>query len=522
MTDRTVEFGYAPLTPTAFLHRSAVTFPDRLAVVDGDRRHTYRELLDRARRLAGGLTGLGVAPGDRVAVLSPNTSMMLEAHYGVPFSGGVLVTLNIRLAPGELGYILGHAGARVLLVDPSLAATAEEAVAKSGNDIVTIVDDGGYDELLTGSTPHEVEVTDERSLLALNYTSGTTGNPKGVRYHHRGAYLQALAMAFHSRLGPDSVFLWTLPMFHCNGWCYTWAVTAAGGVHRCLRAIVPAEVWRAIREDGVTHFNGAPTVLTMLAADPEAAPAPRPVAVATGGAPPSPTLIDRMAGLNMEVTHLYGLTESFGPAAICDPHPEWSALPAEDRARLKARQGVPNVLGGRLRVVDEQGRDVPADGATMGQLALHGNNVMGGYYEDAAATAAASLDGWFLTGDLGVMHPDGYVELRDRAKDIVISGGENISTVEVEQALCSHPAVAEAAVVGRPDDVWGEVPVAFVALQPGASATVESLQDHVRQRLARFKVPKDIYLGELPKTSTGKIPKYVLRQRLSSSDAGGA
>jgi len=511
------ELGFVALTPTAFLRRSAVVFADRTAVVDGDRRWTYRQLLDRSARLAGGLRRLDVGPGDRVAVLAPNSAMVVEAHHGVPFAGAVLVALNTRLTAGELGYILGHAEAVVLLVDRSLVDLGRAAVAASGRTIEVIVaDDDGYEALLADAPPLVEPVDDERSLLALNYTSGTTGKPKGVRYHHRGAYLQSLAMAFHSGLGPESTFLWTLPMFHCNGWCFTWAVTAAGGVHRCLRAIDPGEVWRAIHDEGVTHFDAAPTVLTMLVADPAAAPAPAPVTVAAGGAPPSPTLLDRMAALNLRVTHLYGLTETFGPSVICEQQPAWRGLPAAEQAQRQARQGVPNVLGGGLRVLDDDGVDVPADGATLGQIALRGNNVMAGYHLDPEATAAVNRDGWFLTGDLGVLNTDGYVELKDRAKDIVISGGENVSTVEVEQALCAHPAVSEAAVVGAPDELWGEVPVAFVTLRPGADVTAEELRAHVRTRLAGFKVPKAVRFGELPKTSTGKIQKYLLRAGLTS------
>jgi fatty-acyl-CoA synthase len=308
------------------------------------------------------------------------------------------------------------------------------------------------------------------------------------------------------------VYLWTLPMFHCNGWCFTWAVTAAGGTHLCLRQIDPPDVWRKIRTHGVTHFNGAPTVLTMLAYDQEAAPAARPIRVCTGGAPPSPTLLARMAELNIEVTHLYGLTETFGPIVVCEWQPEWDGLPLEDRARIKARQGVGHVGSELVRVVDPGGRDVPADGSTMGEIAVRGNNVMLGYYRDPEATAKAIPDGWFRTGDLGVMHPDGYIELRDRAKDIIISGGENISTVEVEQAVCSHPAVLEAAVIAVPDEKWGEVPAAYVTLKDGATASERDVIEHVRGLIAHFKAPKRVTFGPLPKTSTGKIQKYVLRE----------
>jgi fatty-acyl-CoA synthase len=334
-----------------------------------------------------------------------------------------------------------------------------------------------------------------------------------VMYHHRGAYLQALAMAAHTGLSPSAVHLWTLPMFHCNGWCFPWAVTAAGGTHVCLPKVQPDEVWRLIREEGVTHLEGAPTVLSMIAHAPQAAPLERTVRVATGGAPPTPAILRRMGELGFDVTHLYGLTETFGPVMICDWRPEWNGLDAAEQARLKARQGVGNMISCRARVVGPDGADVPADAATVGEIALRGNNVMLGYLRDPDATAAAAPDGWFRTGDLGVLHPDGYVELRDRSKDVIISGGENIASVEVEQVLADHPAVLEVAVVAAPDERWGEVPVAYVTLLEGVTATEEELVEHVRGRLARFKAPKAVVFGELPKTSTGKIQKYLLRQR---------
>ena len=371
---------------------------------------------------------------------------------------------------------------------------------------------------LAVAVPLHHEPGDEWGMLSLNYTSGTTGRPKGVMYSHRGAYLQALAMVAQGGLSVATAFLWTLPMFHCNGWCYPWAVTAAGGTHVALRQASPEAVWSAIRRQGVTHLNAAPTVLTMLAADPDATPAPAPVHVAVGGAPPSPSLLARLAELNLHVTHLYGLTESYGPAVICDWRPEWDSLPVEEQARRKARQGVANITCSPLRVVGADGCDVPADGATPGEVVLRGNVVMIGYYRDPAATAAATLerpDGtWFRTGDVGVVHPDGYMEVRDRAKDVIISGGENITSIEVEQVLARHPDVLESAVVGAPHETWGEVPVAFVSLRPGASVTEEELIDFVRAAIARFKAPKRVVLGDLPKTSTGKIQKFVLRDRL--------
>jgi acyl-CoA synthetase (AMP-forming)/AMP-acid ligase II len=509
------ELSFEPLTPTSFLARSAAVFGNRTAVIDGDRRLTYAELHERCLRLAGALVELGATGGARVAVLAPNTHVLLEAHYGVPLAGAVLVALNVRLTAGELAWIVDHAGARILVYDHELAGTARAVAEKVGGGL-RLVRAGGpdddYEALVAAAEPGARPVADERGLLAINYTSGTTGRPKGVMYAHRGAYLQSLAMALHARLDPGSVFLWTLPMFHCNGWCFTWAVTAAGGTHLGLRKVDPAEVWRLVREQGVTHFNAAPTVLISLAWHADAARAERPIRVATGGAPPSPTLLARMAELGMDVTHLYGLTETYGPVVVCDWWPEWDGLPADGQARLKARQGVGNVIAQSARVVAADGADVPPDGETMGEVALRGNDVMLGYYRDEEATAAAVPDGWFRTGDLGVMHADGYVELRDRAKDIIISGGENIASVEVEQAVATHPAVLEVAVVAVPDQRWGEVPVAYVTLKDGADATGEEIVAHARERLAHFKAPRHVVFGELPKTSTGKIQKFRLRE----------
>jgi fatty-acyl-CoA synthase len=508
------EFTFSALTPTSFLERSALVFAERTAVVDGDVRLTYRQLLDRSRQLTGALAGLGVQPGDRVAALCVNSHVMLELHHGVPMRGAVLVPLNIRLSAGELGYIVEHSGARVLVTTTELAVRAAEVAAAAG---VRLVIAGGphdeYEGLLAVAEPALVPCTDERGLLAINYTSGTTGRPKGVEYHHRGAHLQALAMAFHSRLAAESAYLWTLPMFHCNGWCFTWAVGAAGGTHVCLRSIDPDLIWRLLRDEGVTHFSAAPTVLTMIANSPSAAGPvlDRTVHVHTGGAPPSPTLLATMAGLGMEVTHLYGLTETYGPLAINEQKPEWRDLDAGAQAMLKARQGVGNIIAEPLRVVDGEGRDVPADGATMGEILARGNDVMLGYHRDDDATAGVTLDGWFRTGDLAVMHPDGYVEIRDRSKDVIISGGENIASVEVERVIDAHPAVLESAVVGAPDETWGQVPVAFVTLRRDGTATAEDIVGHVRGHLAHFKAPRRVVFGDLPRTSTGKIRKTALR-----------
>ena len=507
---------FEPLTPTAFLLRSGRVYADRTAVIDGDRRFTYGEFLERCLRLAGALRGMGLAEGSRVAVLAPNAHVLLEAHYGVPLAGAVLVALNIRLTAEDLAAIVAHSGAQVLIYDYEFEALAGDVVARAGSALRLVRGgraDDQYERLLESAAPWHRPVADERGLLSINYTSGTTGKPKGVMYHHRGAYLQALAMAMQTKLDADSTMLWTLPMFHCNGWCFTWAATAAGAAHLCLRRFDAARVWGYLGDAGVTHFNGAPTLLVMLAWHPLARPTGREVRVATGGAPPTPAILKRMAELGMDVTHLYGLTETFGPAAICEWRGEWCRLGLEDQARLKARQGVGNVISNELRVVDAHGRDVPPDGATLGEIALRGNNVMLGYYQDEIATRKAIPDGWFRTGDLGVMHPDGYLEIRDRSKDIIISGGENIASIEIERALCAHPEVMEAAVVAGPDPKWGEVPVAFVTLKEGAAVSESALTDYARSHMAHFKTPKRIIFGELPKNATGKIQKFVLRKR---------
>jgi fatty-acyl-CoA synthase len=508
---------FEPLTPTAFLLRASAVHAERLAVVDGVERYSYAQFLDRALRLAGALRTLGVRAGDRVAVLAPNTHVLLESHYGVPFAGAVLVALNPRLTASDLAAIVQHAGASVLVYDSDLQAAADEIGGAVGRPLkrVRAGGDDEYEALLAAAAPYRSQVAEERDLLAINYTSGTTGNPKGVMYHHRGAYLQALAMALHMRLDASSVHLWTLPMFHCNGWCFTWAVTVAGGVHVCERKVEPARIWQHLERSGVTHLNAAPTVLTMLAWH-DSAPAqalPRRITVGTGGAPPTPALLSRLASLGMDVTHLYGLTETFGPTVICDWHPEWNALDAGDQARFKARQGVGNVAAQALRVVDSRGGDVEPDGTALGEIAVRGNNVMLGYYRDDEATRRAAPDGWFRTGDLAVMHADGYVEIRDRSKDIIVSGGENIASIEVERVLVAHPAVMEAAVVAGPDPLWGEVPVAFVTLKAGAVVSDAELIEHARANLAHFKAPKRVIFGELPKNATGKIQKFVLRER---------
>jgi fatty-acyl-CoA synthase len=515
------------LTPLLFLERSMAVHGPRIAAVYGGRRLTYAELGCRVRRLATALRRAGVRPGDRVAVLAPNVPAMLEAHFGVALAGGVLVAINTRLNAAEVRFILEHSGARTLLADAELAgplaglpATVERVVTIDDPEFAPgapRVFDGPEYETFIDVPPDDLpfRVPAEQDLYSINYTSGTTGRPKGVMYTHRGAYLNALAEIVCHRVVTASAFLWTLPMFHCNGWCFPWAVTGAGARHVLLRRVDPPLVWRLIVEESVTHFNGAPTVLIMLIND-AAAPTdrlPRPLRVATGGAPPSPTLLAQWEAIGAELTHLYGLTETYGPHTTCDWHPEWDGLDPERRARLRARQGVAHLVACELRVVDADMHDVPADATTMGEVVMRGNNVMAGYFDDPEATAQAFRGGWFHSGDVAVMHPDGYIELRDRQKDIIISGGENISTIEVEQTVATHPDVLEVAVIAVPDERWGEVPKAFVTPKAGRSPTAEEIVAHCRARLAHFKCPKAVEFGPLPKTSTGKVQKFVLRDR---------
>jgi fatty-acyl-CoA synthase len=521
---------YAPLSPLSFLARAAAIYPDKTAIIHGSRRISYAEFYERCRRLADALRQRGIGPGDVVAIMAPNVPAMLEAHYGVAMASGVLNALNYRLDARSIAFILDHGGAKIVLSDREFAAVMGEALSLAANrPLVVDIDDplhvGGapigeidYDAFLASGDPAASWQlpADEWQAIALGYTSGTTGNPKGVVIHHRGAYLNALGNAVTFGLTSESVYLWTLPMFHCNGWTYTWAVTAACGTHVCLRRVEPAAIFASIADHGVTHLCGAPVVLTMLIHAPDAAKRSfaHKVEIATGGAAPASSVIAGMERLGFRVTHLYGLTECYGPAMLCAWQDEWSDLPLDARAAFMARQGVryPTLEG--LRIVDpETMGDVPADGATIGELVLRSNTVMKGYLKNPTASAEAFAGGWFHTGDLGVMHPDGYVEIKDRAKDIIISGGENISSLEVEEVLYRHPAVMEAAVVARPDSRWGETPCAFVTLKPGGAATAGEIITWCRDNLAHFKVPKTIVFGPLPKTSTGKIQKFALRDK---------
>ncbi|MFZ2173424.1 MAG: AMP-binding protein [Rhodococcus sp. (in: high G+C Gram-positive bacteria)] len=520
-----------PLSPLRFLERSASVFPDRTAVIHGDRRYTYQEFGDEVTRLARVLRSR-ISPGDRVAYLAPNVPELLFAHFAVPLAGGVLIALNSRLAGPELEYILNHSETSLLFVDSELVgsvATARDNVP-SLRDVIEIPDStieppvvpdgivtGLYADFLAAAdglddTPLHWGVEDEQQVIAINYTSGTTGKPKGVLYTHRGAYLNSLGETFHNGFTGSTKYLWTLPMFHCNGWCTPWAVTQAGGTHICLRAVRADAIWDAIDTLGVTNLCGAPAVCSTIAGAPQAHPVDA-LRITTAGAPPSPTVIAQLEAIGISVVHVYGLTEVYGPYTICEYQESWDDRTPDERAALLSRQGVGMVQAENARIVDERMNDVLADGETMGEIVLRGNNVMLGYYKDPAATAEAFAGGWFHTGDLGVMHPDGYIQLKDRAKDIVISGGENISTVEVEQAIMTHPAVIDVAVIGVPHPKWGERPKAFVILGKDRTATAEDIIDHTRKLLARYKVPEEIVFPlQLPRTPTGKVLKYELRE----------
>ena len=521
---------YVPLSPIGFLLRSAAVYPNRLAVLHGERRYSWREALERCRRLAAALAVRGVGRGDTVALMAPNIPEAFEVHFGVPMAGAVLNALNIRLDPETIAFILRHGEAKVLITDTEFAPVVKEALARLEQkpviiDIADAMGPGGerlgeidYEAFLRTGDPAFPELTpeDEWDAIALNYTSGTTGNPKGVVYHHRGAYLNALGNVLVWGMREHPVYLWTLPMFHCNGWCFPWTITAMAGTHVCLRRVETAAIYEAIARDGVTHLCGAPVVMNLLL---NAGPGlqrslDRRVEMMTAGAPPPAAVIEGMEALGFHITHVYGLTEVYGPAVVCAWHDEWDVLPAAEQAHLKARQGVPYPVLEDLTVADPASFvPVAPDGETMGEVLMRGNIVMKGYLKNPRATEEAFAGGWFHSGDLAVMHPDGYIELKDRSKDIIISGGENISTIEVEQALVRHPDVLEAAVVAIPDEKWGERPKGYVTLRPGAELTAEELIAFSRETLPGFKAPSEIEFGELPKTSTGKVKKYELRSR---------
>jgi fatty-acyl-CoA synthase len=528
---------WAPLTPLSFLAWAAGVYAGKPAVVHGDRVFTYAELYARARRLASALVRRGIGRGDTVAVMAPNVPAMLEAHYGVPMAGAVLNALNYRLDPRSIAFILDHGEAKLLVTDREFSPTIEEALRLLGRPLTVIdIDDplheGGrclgekdYEAFLEEGDPAFPwrPPTDEWQAICLLYTSGTTGDPKGVVYHHRGAYLNALGNALTFGLSPRTVYLWTLPMFHCSGWTYTWAVTAVGGTHVCLRRVDPALIFPAIARHRVTHMCGAPVVMTMLVHAPDQVKMrfDHTVEIATGGAAPPSTVIAAMESMGFRVTHLYGLTESYGPATFCAWQEAWADLPLAERAARMARQGVGYPTAEGLVVADPATlQPVPRDGATMGEVMLRGNTLMKGYLKNPRATETAFAGDWFHTGDLAVWHADGYIEIKDRSKDVIISGGENISSLEVEEALYKHPAVMEAAVVAKPDPRWGETPCAFVTLKPGARASADEIVAFLRDTIAHYKVPRQVVFGPLPKTSTGKIQKFVLRERAKETGAG--
>ncbi|MFJ4458365.1 acyl-CoA synthetase [Pseudomonas sp. NPDC089392] len=522
---------HVALTPLSFIERTAAVYGNYPAVIHGAIRRNWQETYQRCRRLASALVGRGIGRGDTVAVMLPNIPAMLEAHFGVPMTGAVLNTLNVRLDAEAIAFMLQHGEAKVLITDREFHSVIEAALTLLEHPpLVVDVDDPEYGEgravsaldyeafLAEGDPEFAWEwPDDEWQAISLNYTSGTTGNPKGVVYHHRGAYLNALGNQMTWAMGHRPVYLWTLPMFHCNGWCYPWTITALAGTHVFLRRVDPQKILTLIREHRVSHLCGAPIVLNALVNMPEAAKAAieHPVQAMVAGAAPPAKVIGAVEEMGIQVTHTYGLTEVYGPVTVCAWHDEWDELSLEERARIKSRQGVRYPTLDGLMVADPQTlQPVPRDGNTLGEIFMRGNTVMKGYLKNPEATAEAFRGGWFHTGDLAVWHTDGYVEIKDRLKDIIISGGENISTIEVEDALYKHPAVLEAAVVARPDEKWGETPCAFVALKPGREDTREAeITSWCREHLAGFKVPKTVVFGELPKTSTGKIQKYVLRDR---------
>jgi len=522
---------YAPLTPLSFLERTAEIFPDRLAVVHGSWRADYKTLRDRSRRLASALSSRGVKPGDTVAAMLPNTPPMLEAHHGVPMAGAVLNALNVRLEAETIAYILDHGEAKVLLTDTEFSPVIEKALSIASVEplIIDVVDmeegalgdrlgELSYEQLLEEGDPsfQPLLPKDEWQAIALNYTSGTTGHPKGVVVHHRGAYLNAIGDVLAWNMPSHPVYLWTLPMFHCNGWCFPWAICLQAGTHICLRKVEARTIYQAFADHKVTHLCGAPVVMGMLtnATEDQRQPFDQQIDMMTAASPPPAAVLQAMDDIGIRVTHVYGLTEVYGPATVCAWQEDWASLPALEKAKKLARQGVCYPVLEGLEVMDpDTMTPVPRDGETIGEIMMRGHDVMKGYLKNKQATEMAFRGGWFHTGDLGVVHEDGYIEIKDRSKDIIISGGENISSIEIEGALYRHPAVLEAAVVARPDDRWGETPCAFVTLKSGEQATEQDLMDHCREILAHFKAPKTIVFTELPKTSTGKVQKNKLRER---------
>jgi len=528
---------YVPLTPLGFIERAAAVYPEHPAVVHGACRHSWRETYARCRRLASALVRLGIGPGDTVTVMLANTPEMYECHFGVPMTGAVLNTLNTRLDAAAIAFMLRHGEAKVLITDREFSATVAAALAQLPTRpfVVDVLDpeyagpgqrlgETDYEAFIAGGDPeHRWRwPQDEWEAISLNYTSGTTGDPKGVVYHHRGAYLNGVGNILTWAMPPHSVYLWTLPMFHCNGWCFPWTMAANAGTNVCLRRVEAKRIFELIREHRVTHYCGAPIVHNTLINAPQEwreGISHRVQAMVAAAAPPA-AMIEGMERLGFDLTHVYGLTETYGPATVCAKKPQWAMLDVAERTRLNGRQGVRYLVEEGLEVMDpETMTPVPADGETFGEVMFRGNITMKGYLKNPAATQKAFAGGWFHSGDLAVKHPDGYIKIKDRAKDIIISGGENISSIEVEDVLHRHPAVFAAAVVAKPDAKWGETPCAFVELKPGARVTAEELIEFCRANLARFKAPRAVVFGELPKTSTGKIQKYLLRERAKSASA---
>jgi fatty-acyl-CoA synthase len=525
---------FQPLTPLVFLERSAATFPDHIAIVHGKSRVTYREFYLRCRRLASALMKRGIGTGDTASVMLANTPPMLEAHYGVPMTGAVLQAINTRLDAATIAFQLNHSESKAVIVDREFSVVMADALRLAKvKPLIVDFDDPEFPEDAPASKGSRISAldyealiaegdsdfswrmpTDEWDAISLNYTSGTTGNPKGVVYHHRGAALMCYANALAGNMARHPVYLWTLPMFHCNGWCFPWSISAIAGTHICLRWVRAKPIYHAIAEHGVTHLCGAPIVMATLvnAAESDKRAFTQKVTFMTAAAPPPEAVLAAMADAGFAVVHVYGLTETYGPAVVNEWNPAWNSLSGSERAGKMARQGVRYPALEALSVLDpETMQAVPADGETLGEVFFRGNIVMKGYLKNVDASAAALRDGWFRSGDLGVIHPDGYIQLKDRSKDIIISGGENISSIEVEEALYKHPAVATVAVVAKPDEKWGETPCAFIELKPGASATADELIAHAQNHLARYKVPRHIVFAEIPKTSTGKIQKFKLR-----------
>jgi len=533
------EANFAPLTPLSFIERTAEVYPERLAIVHGELRQTWAQTYSRCRQLASALQRAGIGRGDTVAVMLPNTPPMVEAHFGVPMAGAVLNTLNTRLDAETIAFMLDHGEARAVIVDPEFAPVLARAIAlRQRSEPLLLIETqdplftgqtqplGGqaYEAFLAGGDPAFAWQLpgDEWDAISLNYTSGTTGNPKGVVYHHRGAAINAISNVLEWDMPKHAVYLWTLPMFHCNGWCFPWTVAARAGVNVCLRRVEPQAIFEAMRQHRVTHYCGAPIVHGLLVNAPAAQKAGVPAgikAMVAGAAPPA-SMIEGMEQMGFDLTHVYGLTEVYGPATVCAKHQQWDTLDIGERARLNARQGVRCHLERDVRVLDPQTmQPVPADGQTMGEIMFRGNIAMKGYLKNPKATQEAFAGGWFHSGDLAVQYPDGYIKIKDRSKDIIISGGENISSIEVEDVLYRHPDVLAAAVVAKPDARWGETPCAFVELKAGASTTAQDIVAHCKQHLAGFKVPRAVVFGELPKTSTGKIQKFELRKLAGSAQA---